>query len=97
MKCGECKFWTNAESVDPDAGECHRRAPSPTHEALTVILGTIRERGVSWNPRPSAFGVVEAPEATGGGLWDRKALWPTTLRTDFCGDFEPAKATKGFV
>jgi len=86
MKCADCKFWLPVrESIDPDAGECHRRAPAPIGEAALVILGTLRARDLTFRPH------VEGADDCGGGLWDRKALWPATLASDFCGEFVPAK------
>jgi hypothetical protein len=81
MKCGDCKFWLAiTESIDPDAGECHRHAPAPLHEATYVLLGRLRDHG------RLVDGDGET-EMASGSLWDRKAMWPATLRAEFCGEF----------
>ncbi|MBJ7412511.1 MAG: hypothetical protein JHD15_19430 [Phenylobacterium sp.] len=97
MNCGDCKFWREFqpdEMAFDDAGSCHRRAPAPVGATHVVILGTIRERGVTLSPEH-----VERhePVATAGDIWDRQALWPTTLRADFCGEFVSRHERRAFV
>ena len=97
MNCTNCKFWRALEpgqTFTDDAGSCHRRAPSPVGATHLVILGTIRERGVTL-----ATDHVEGdePAVSGGDVWDRQALWPTTLKGDFCGEFVSRQDRRGFV
>lgn len=98
MRCADCKFWRRKENASvAEAGACHRRSPSPVGEAALAVLGTLRARGVLFELTPDER-EKGAPSAQGGDLWDRRALWPTTLEDDFCGEFAPDQpARQSFV
>lgn len=89
MKCAECLFWRALDGktfvVPGELGACHRYAPSAQTLTTAQVIGALYNT--------FAGTVREDGDATAGtaSAIDRQALWPTTAKSDFCGDYSPAK------